>query len=144
MGRARYSVPDEIRDTIEAFYRAVSNKNLRAIDETWAQVPYASVAGRSSQLRQGWPQVRGYWEMRFQQLGSTRVVVRLKGPVVHAIGDVAWVSGTEIRTVTEGESVRQEQLRMTAVFERRGTHWQIVSYHASEPAESAAALASAS
>jgi ketosteroid isomerase-like protein len=144
MGRTRYSVPDEIRDTIEAFYRAISSKNLRAIDQTWAQVPYASVAGRSSQLCQGWAQVRGYWELRFQQLGSTRVMVRLKGPVVHAIGDVAWVSGTEIRTVTEGDTVRQERLRMTAVFERRGTRWEIVSYHASEPAETAPALASAS
>jgi ketosteroid isomerase-like protein len=134
MGRVRYGVPDEIKGTIESFYRAVSNKNLRSIDDTWAQVPYASVAGRGGQLRQGWPQVRAYWETRFQQLGSTRVVVRLKGPVVHAIGDVAWVSGTEIRTVTDGETVRREELRMTAVFERRGTRWQIVSYHASEPA----------
>ena len=141
MGRARYSVPDEIKDTVESFYRAVSNKNLKAIDATWAQVPYASVAGRSGDLRQGWTQVRGYWETRFRQLGPIRVVVRLKRPVVHAIGDVAWVSGTEIRTLTEGESVRQEQLRMTAVFERRGTHWQIVSYHASEPADAAGAAA---
>lgn len=141
MGRARYGVRDEIKDTVESFYRAISNKNLRAIDETWAQVPYASVAGRSGHLRQGWPQVRGYWELRFHQLGSTKVVVRLKGPVVHAVGDIAWVSGTEIRTVTEGDLVRREELRMTAVFERRGTHWQIVSYHASEPATSAATLA---
>jgi ketosteroid isomerase-like protein len=143
MGRARYGVHDEIKDTVESFYRAISNKNLRAIDDTWAQVPYASVAGRSGQLRQGWPAIRGYWELRFQQLGGIRVTVKLKGPVVHAVGDVAWVSGTEIRTVTEGESVRREELRMTAVFERRGTHWQIVSYHASEPAVNTSAQAPA-
>jgi hypothetical protein len=47
---------------------------------------------------------------------------------------VAWVSGTEIRTITDGEDTRQERLRMTAVLERRNTNWVIVSYHASEAA----------
>src|SRR5438309_651296 len=78
MGRPRYGVRDEIKDTAESFYRAVSNKNLKAIDTIWAQVPYASVAGRSGQLRQGWPQVRGYWELRFRQLGDIKVSAKLK------------------------------------------------------------------
>lgn len=136
MERMRYGVRDEVRETAESFYRAVSKKNLKAIDDTWAHVPYASVAGRSGQIRQGWANVRGYWEQRFHQLGDTIVKARLKNMVVHAVGDVAWLSGVEIRTVTEGESVRREELRMTAVLERKGSHWQIVSYHASEPAAS--------
>lgn len=139
MERARYGVRDEVRETAESFYRAVSNKNLRAIDTIWAHERYASVAGRSGQIRQGWPAVRGYWEQRFQQLGDTKVVARLRNSICHAVGDVAWLSGTEIRRVIHGEQVREEQLRMTCVLERKGSHWQIVSYHASEPAQSASA-----
>ncbi|MGI8968408.1 MAG: nuclear transport factor 2 family protein [Chloroflexota bacterium] len=141
MGRNRYGVRDEIKDTAEAFYRAVSNKNLKAIDTIWAHEPYASVAGRSGHIRQGWMQVHGYWEQRFQQLGTIYVSARLRNSVCHAVGDVAWLSGTEIRTVKEDEQVRTEELRMTAVLERKGTHWEIVSYHASEPADSLALVA---
>jgi ketosteroid isomerase-like protein len=134
MGRTRYGVPDEIKDTAEAFYRAVTSKNLRAIETIWSHTPYAAVAGRSGELRQGWENVRGYWEQRFRQLGDIKVVAKLQRPVVHAVGDVAWLSGVEIRTISDGPDVRQEQLRMTAVLERVGTDWHIVSYHASEPA----------
>lgn len=134
MGRDRYRVPDEVKETAEAFYRAVTSKNLRAIEATWAHTSYAAVAGRSGELRQGWTNVLGYWEQRFRQLGDIKVVAKLQRPLVHAVGDVAWLSGTEIRTITDGSEVRREELRMTAVLERTGTQWAIVSYHASEPA----------
>lgn len=144
MERARYGVRDEIRDTAESFYKAVSNKNLKSIDAIWAHEPYASVAGRSGQIRQGWTQVRGYWEQRFVQLGDIRVNARLKNSLCHAVGDVAWLSGTEIRTVSDGDTSRQENLRMTCVLERKGSRWQIVSYHASEPAAGVPELATLS
>ncbi|MBV9279971.1 MAG: nuclear transport factor 2 family protein [Chloroflexi bacterium] len=144
MERARYGVRDEIRDTVESFYRAVTNKNLKAVDQEWLQVPYAAVAGRSGHIRQGWPAVRGYWEQRFRQLGDVRVSARLRDSIVHAVGDVAWLSGTEIRTITGGEQTRQEVLRMTCVLERVGSRWQIVSYHVSEGAENAGQLQAAS
>lgn len=133
MGRTRYGVNDEVKDTAADFYRAVSNKNLKAIDSIWAHERYAAVAGRSGTIRQGWNNVRGYWEQRFKQLGDVRVDARLRSSMCHAVGDVAWLSGTEIRTVTDGDEKRHEELRMTAVLERKGTGWQIVSYHASEP-----------
>jgi ketosteroid isomerase-like protein len=139
MVTARYSVRDEIKDTTDEFYRAVSNKNLKAIDAIWAHEAYSTVAGRSGAIRVGWGAVRGYWEMRFHQLGDTTVKARLRNPVCHAVGDVAWLSATEIRTVVHGDESRQEELRMTAVLQRRGTRWQIVSYHASEPGIAASA-----
>lgn len=144
MGRTRYSVPGEIKDTMESFYRAVSNKNLKSIDSLWCQEPHAAVAGRHGDIRQGWNNVRGYWEVRFRELGDTRVNAKLRNAVVHAVGDVGWISGTEIRTITEDSRDRQEQLRMTAVLERKGSRWQIVSYHVSEGVRDTPALASAS
>jgi ketosteroid isomerase-like protein len=135
MDRARYGVRDEIRETAEKFYRAISNKNLKAVESIWAHEAYAAVAGRSGQIRLGWPAVQSYWDLRFRQLGDTHVQARLRNSVCHAVGDVGWLSGTEIRTVTTGDEKRHEELRMTCVLERRGSGWQIVSYHASEPAE---------
>jgi ketosteroid isomerase-like protein len=133
MGRTRYGVNDEVKETAADFYRAVSNKNLKAIDGIWAHERYSAVAGRSGVIRQGWDNVRGYWEERFRQLGDVRVDAKLRGSICHAVGDVAWLSGTEIRTVTRGDEKRHEELRMTAVLERKGAGWQIVLYHASEP-----------
>jgi ketosteroid isomerase-like protein len=144
MGRTRYGVRDEIKDTAEAFYRAVSAKNLKAIDTLWVHVPYATVAGRSGEIRQGWEQVRRYWEQRFRQLGNVTVSARLTRMAFHAVGDVAWLSGTEIRTIKDGDLIRTETLRMTCVMEREGTGWRISSYHASQPAERTEALAPAS
>lgn len=134
MDRSRYGVPDEIKETIESFYRAVTKKNLRGVGEQWAHEPYAAVAGRSSALQHGWPAVEAYWKRRFSELGPITVKAKLTRPVVRAVGDVAWVSGTEIRTITEGDEQRQERLRMTAVLERCNANWVIVSYHASEAA----------
>lgn len=144
MGRPRYGIREEVKDTAEAFYRALSNKNLRAVESVWAQVPYASVAGRSGELRQGWDAVRGYWEQRFRLLGDTSVKVKLTSMVCHAVGDIAWFSGIEVRTVTTPDQSWQERLRVTCVLERKGTSWQIVQYHASIPSQQPAALASAS
>jgi ketosteroid isomerase-like protein len=144
MGRARYGVREEIKDTAESFYRALSNKNLKAIDAIWAHEPYATVAGVNGQLHQGWSQVYGYWERRFQQLADTRIVVKLTGVMCHAVGDVGWLAGTERRTIARGDDTWHETRQVTAILERRGTSWQMVSYHVSAPAEEMAALANVS
>jgi ketosteroid isomerase-like protein len=136
MEATRYGVRDEIRDTTEEFYRAVSKKSLKGIDLVWTHEKYTTVAGKSGAMQLGWPAVRGYWERRFRELGETVVRARLRSSVCRAVGDVAWVSGTEIREVSHGDEKRREELRMTCVLERRGTQWQIVSYHASEPSRS--------
>ncbi|GAC1320202.1 MAG: hypothetical protein NVS2B16_03690 [Chloroflexota bacterium] len=144
MGRPRYGVREEIKETIESFYRALSNKNMKAVDSVWAQVSYAAVAGRSGDLQQGWDKVRLYWEERFHRLSDTTVKVKLASMVCHAVGDVAWISGVEVRSVSTSDSSWQERLRVTCILERKGTGWQIVQYHASMPAQHVPALASAS
>ncbi|MGI8824676.1 MAG: nuclear transport factor 2 family protein [Chloroflexota bacterium] len=136
MARARYGIREEIRDAIDAFYRALTHENLKAVEAIWAQVPYASVAGRSGDVQQGWDGVRRYLEQRFRK-GQPLVKVRLTKMLCHAIGDVAWVSGTEIRTISTPDGPKDERLRMTGVLERQGSGWQIVSYHASLPMETA-------
>ena len=86
MGRARYGVPDEIRETIESFYKAVTKKNLKGVGEQWAHESYAAVAGRSSELQHGWPSVEAYWRRRFSELGPITVRAKLTRPVVRAVG----------------------------------------------------------
>ena len=144
MGRARYGVREEIKETAESFYRALSNKNLKAIDTIWAHEQYATVAGVNGHLHQGWNQVRAFWESRFQQLADTKIRVKLIGIMCHAVGDVGWISGTEYRTITRGDETWHESRHVTAVMERKGTNWQIVSYHVSAPTEEIAALANVS
>jgi ketosteroid isomerase-like protein len=144
MGRSRSLVHGEIKDTADAFYRALSSKNLKTIASIWAHEPYAAVAGPVGGMHQGWNQVAAYWEHRFRDLDGTRVSAKLTGMVCHAVGDVAWLSGTERRTLTRGDEVWQEELRVTIVLERKGTHWELVSYHASAPSEAVPVLASAS
>jgi hypothetical protein len=144
VGRSRYSVREEIKETADAFYRSLSSKNLKAIDTIWAHEPYAAVAGPHGALHQGWPEVRRFWERRFEDLAGTSVKARLSGLVYHAVGDVAWLSGRECRSLSAKGETWEEELRVTCVLERSGTHWQIVSYHASLPAVEDVALAPAS
>lgn len=133
MGRTRFGVRDEIKDTTDAFYRALSNRNLKAIAGMWAHEPYAAVAGPSGELHHGWPRVCHFWEQRFEALAGAKVTAKLVNGVCHAVGDVGWISGTERRLIVEdGESWSQD-LRVTCVLERQGASWQMVSYHASLP-----------
>lgn len=141
---ARYGVRDEVKSTAEAFYRAISHGSLKGVVALWLHSSYAAVAGPSGEMHQGWDQVAAYWQHRMQQLEGTKVSAKLHGMVCHAVGDVAWLSGTERRVVTRGEEIEREELRVTCVLQREGTNWQIVSYHASLPAEPDALLAEAS
>ena len=140
----RYSVREEIKDTAESFYRALSTRNLKTIDKIWAHEQYAAVVGPYGKVEQGWPGVHQFFVRRFQQLAGTTITVRLSNIVLHVVGDVAWFSGTERRTIREGDGVRQEDLRATVVLERKSSGWQIVSYHVSQPAEEPEALFAAS
>jgi ketosteroid isomerase-like protein len=144
MGRARYSVREEIRDTAESFYRAITNRNLKALDALWAHTSYTTVAGASGTIHHGWDHVRLFWDLRFQQLGGAKVSVKLVNAVCHAVGDVGWVSGTERRTVKLDDEPLVEDLRMTCVLERTSNGWQIVSYHVSAAQVALPVLAPAS
>jgi ketosteroid isomerase-like protein len=144
MERTRYSVRDEVRDTAESFYRAVSGRNLKAVEAAWSQAPYAVVAGPSGTLHQGWNRVRAYWEARFRQLQGVELRVRLSEPMAHAVGDVAWISGIERRSMRRDGETLIEDLRMTCVMERSSAGWQIVSYHVSLPQDDLDGLASVS
>lgn len=133
MGRARFGVRDEIKETSDAFYRALSNRNLKAIVSIWAHEPYTVVAGPSGGLHQGWPQVCHFWEQRFAELADRKVTAKLVNSMCHAVGDVGWLSGVERRTIMEDGETWSEELRVTCVLERKGVNWQLVSYHASLP-----------
>jgi ketosteroid isomerase-like protein len=134
----------EVKDTVEAFYRSLSNKNLKAIDAVWGHEPYSTVVGPYGTVRQGWTEVAAYWAQRLQDMAGERVTIRLTKMNCHVVGDVAWLSGVERRTFTSEDETRTEDLRVTCVMERKGTGWQIVSYHASLPSDEPVSLASAS
>jgi len=133
MGRTHYGLRDEIKDATDDFYKALSKRNLKLMEQVWAHVPYASAAGRGGELQQGWSSVRAYWEQRFLQYGDTEMKVRLTRLQCHAAGDIAWLSGVEVRTITTVDGTHEEQLRVTCVLQRDTSGWQLVSYHASLP-----------
>ncbi|MGH2447301.1 MAG: YybH family protein [Chloroflexota bacterium] len=139
MGRTRYGVRGEIKGTAESFYRALSTGNLKSIEALWAAEPYAAVAGPAGQLHQGWAGVCEYWKERVARNADDHVAARISGMVTHAVGDVGWFSGTEHLNIRRDGHESDENLRVTCVLERRGTNWQIVSYHASLPVELPAA-----
>lgn len=134
MGHGRYSVPGEIRETADRFYRAIAKRNLKAIDALWSHAPYAAVAGPSGGLQQGWDAVSRYWEWRLSNLEPGQPLLHLGNMVCHAVGDVGWFSATERRVFDAPEGKREEEVRVTCVLERTTGGWEIVSYHASLPA----------
>lgn len=133
MGRPRYGVRDEVKDSIDLFYRALSNKSLKGMEQAWVHAPYAVVAGPHGEIQQGWEEVSAFFAHRFDQLADVKIVAKLSNMVCHVVGDVAWLSGKERRILTQGEEQEMEELRVTCVLQRLGTNWQLVSYHASLP-----------
>lgn len=138
MAQTRYGVRDEVKDSIEAFYRAFSHKNVKSLEQAWVQAPYAILAGPQGEIHQGWEQISAFFSQRFDQLEDVKIVAKLANMVCHVVGDVAWLAGTERRVMTSGESQNLEELTVTCVMQRLGTGWQLVSYHASRPSPSPA------
>jgi ketosteroid isomerase-like protein len=121
---------ERVQAASQALIKAISARDIRAMEKVWAHEPYVTFMGPlSTSIVVGWEGVRKAWEMRFNQFA--RVTVSLEDSHVHAKHNFAWAVGVEkVQLLRKnGESLNFDAF-VTNVFEKRGGRWLLVSHQA--------------
>ena len=125
------SPEDMVRAADQAFYQALSGRDLPAMMAVWANKPYVvSIGPRSKKMDIGADAVGKYWGGAFDyfsQINATKTDAR-----VRIEGNVAWVIGTETATLqpkSGGDALKFDTF-VTHIFEKEGAAWKLVVHHA--------------
>ena len=82
----------------------------------------------------GWEAIKETMQKQFAGSETKKVSVRDEVIKVHDSGKVAWFSGIlDWDVIADGQAVKLEGVRATAVFEKRNGNWVFVQAHLSVP-----------
>ena len=110
-----------------AFYHALEALNVARMDAIWWHEDWVRCLHPGWDLLVGWKAVQESFASIFQSTAQMRVV--LSRVLVHAVGDVAWVSCIEQVTSTIETDFSTVLVEATNLFVRRGGEWRLVHHH---------------
>ena len=117
-----------IKAANDAYYRALSARDLRAMEKVWtcAADNMLIAPPANPRVHIGWLTIKRNWEAVFVKY---RVTMRISK--VNVSGPVAWVHGIETshRRTKSGE-VSSSQNYGTNIFVHRNNHWLMVFHQA--------------
>lgn len=113
----------------DAFYDALSNADLAAMDEVWFPADWTECVHPGWTALRGWQAVRDGWRVIFE--GSPGVAVSAADLRVRIVGDVAWVSCLERIATMEADQIHTSQAQAINIFVRHDDRWRMVVHHAS-------------
>jgi ketosteroid isomerase-like protein len=114
--------------TNAAFDKAVSAKDIGAIDKIWAHEPYAIKTDPGARaLNLGWDEIRKSWQEVLDQYKVLSVSTR--EPQIHVAQNVAWLVGvqTVAGTLKNGNKVTLVSFT-TEIYEKRNGQWLMVAH----------------
>jgi ketosteroid isomerase-like protein len=133
IGNAQQSDADKVKATIDGFHTAISSLDIRKMDDVWAHEPYAMVVNpRDKTVTVGWDVIRKNFEEKVFQFWSELKVTGRDAPTIHINGATAWATGISVasgKPKAGGDAVNAPTFE-SAVFEKRGDRWLIVSWSA--------------
>jgi ketosteroid isomerase-like protein len=122
---------DAIKAADQAFYKALTGRDLVAMKAVWAQTPYViNIGPRSKAMNVGYDATVKYWEGAFDffsELNVSKTEARVQND-----GKTAWVVGIENATLqpkSGGDPLKFDTF-VTHVFEKQGDRWLLVLHHA--------------
>jgi len=118
-----------VADANDAFYAALSDGDVKAMDEIWFPADWAECVHPGWTALRGWPAVRDSWRLIFE--GAASVAVSPTDVRVRIVGDVAWVSCLERIATTDADQIHTSQAQALNVFVRHDGRWRMVVHHAS-------------
>jgi ketosteroid isomerase-like protein len=122
---------DAIRAADQAFYTALSGRDIQAMARVWADKPYVICIGpRSKVMNVGLDSVKKYWEWAFDFF--SKMSVSKSDAQIQTDGKLAWVVGVEhaeFQLKSGGERVKFDTFS-THVLEKVDGRWLLVSHHA--------------
>jgi ketosteroid isomerase-like protein len=130
---AQSSDSEAITATHQAFYAALSSRDIKAMEAVWANKPYVvNIGPRSKTALVGYAKaVTKYWLEAFEffaQISASSTSIAQ----VHSDGKTGWVIGTESATLqpkSGGDPLKFDTF-VTNIFEKEGDHWLMISHHA--------------
>lgn len=128
---AQQSDNDAINAANQAFYTALSSRDLKGMEAAWAHKPYVANVGPRSKTRDvGYEAVIKYWTNAFDFF--SKISAQPTNTQIHTDGKLAWLVGNEVAELqpkSGGEPLKFETF-VTHVFEKEGDRWLLVSHHA--------------
>jgi ketosteroid isomerase-like protein len=120
---------EALREANGAFYRAVEELNLAAMDRVWLHEGWVRCIHPGWDLLVGWERVRQSWEQIFSDTHWMRVTPT--GIDVQVLGDVGLVGCAENITATSDGDVGVAVAQATNLFLRTGEGWRLMHHHSS-------------
>ncbi|HEX7908925.1 MAG TPA: nuclear transport factor 2 family protein [Paraburkholderia sp.] len=124
---------EAIKAANQAFYAALSARDIKAMEALWANKPYVvNIGPRSKTIAVGYTDaVSRYWTGAFDFFSAITVSLTSIDQV-QTDGKLAWVVGTEsavLQSRSGGEPLKFETF-VTNIFEKDGGRWRMISHHA--------------
>jgi ketosteroid isomerase-like protein len=122
---------DAVKSINQAFYRALSARDVGAMQKVWSSDPDIQDIGPSDKaVGIGWDGVKKSFEGTFGMFSEIKA--EMEQPRVKINGSTAWVSGVERTQLKNkaGETISGSNLA-TSIFEKKPSGWLMVYHHAS-------------
>jgi len=122
---------DAVKVANQAFYAALSKRDIAAIRKVWSSAPdIQNIGPRSKTADVGWEAQKKSYEMTFDAFPELKV--SMPEPRIKVNGATAWVNGIEHaeRKTKKGEFVKGSNIG-TSIFVKQGGRWLMVYHHAS-------------
>jgi ketosteroid isomerase-like protein len=120
VGLAQQSDQDKVKAALDAFYAALSARDMAKMDAVWAHDADAMLVNpRDKAITSGWDAIVKNWEVVFASWSEIKVT-RTGGPI-HVSGNVAWAMGT-------ADVAGKFSALNSDILEKRGDKWLLVSH----------------
>ena len=120
---------DALREVNAAFYHAVEELDLEAMDRVWLHESWVRCIHPGWDLLVGWEVVRQSWQQIFSGTSWIRVIPTSVD--VRVLGDVGFVGCAENITATSDGDVGVAVAQATNLFLRTDQGWLLIHHHSS-------------
>ena len=120
---------EALREANAAFYRAVEELNLAAMEQLWLHESWVRCIHPGWDLIVGWDKVRQSWEQIFS--GTSWIRVTPTSVDIQVLGQVGMVGCAENITATSDGDIGVAVAQATNLFLRTGEGWRMFHHHSS-------------
>jgi len=110
-----------------AFYEALRSLDIARMEAVWLQEDWVRCLHPGWELLLGWEEVQRSWAAIFHSTGQ--MLISISRPLVHIVGDTAWVSCLEDVTIAQTDGISSALIETTNIFVRQRGRWLLVHRH---------------
>lgn len=122
---------DAVKAANQAFYAALSARDISAMQKVWSSdVDIQNIGPVSKAAAVGWDAIKNRFEETFGNFSELKV--SMEQPRIKINGSIAWVSGIEQSQSKDKAGVPHSSTNLaTNIFEKKAGNWLMVYHHAS-------------